>query len=205
MDIIKDISIYLPQYLSAEDKDVLKSELRAFVEKGTLNSIYTSANVGKNYFLQGDCIDNFIYFNLPDVEGRQVKVMLLSNTCDMSKDNTRLNDPRVLYAPVINLKKYEDLLLRTHDKGKVDNHIKDIKGQRVTQAMFIPQGAKLEYDAVVFFDRTINMPLSKIDVEDKCNEKVFTFSDFGFYLFLFKLSLHYTRIKEGVHRLQDED
>jgi len=36
--------------------------------------------------------------------------------------------------------------------------------------------------------------------DELLRNRLFTLSDYGFYLFLFKLSLHLTRIREGVSR-----
>ncbi len=44
MDTIEDIKLYLPQYLSSSEKDVLIKELRKFPTNGTKDTIYTSCN-----------------------------------------------------------------------------------------------------------------------------------------------------------------
>lgn len=34
-------------------------------------------------------------------------------------------------------------------------------------------------------------------------KKIFTLSNYGFYMFLVKLSIHFTRVREGVDRLAE--
>ncbi|MCQ2976348.1 MAG: hypothetical protein MJ211_16220 [Bacteroidales bacterium] len=199
--ITEDISLYLPQYLSANEKDSLKKELGEFSKNGTQKNIYTNALDKANYLLQGDGICNVQYCNFPNTEIRQIPVLLLSNTCDMSLDNKRINPCRVSFAPLINLEKYQNqLLISLKDKDRVESHINDIKKQHITQILYLPKGGKLEYEALVFFDMAISLPLNDELVKNMCENKLFTLSDFGFYLFLLKLSVHFTRVKEKIGR-----
>jgi hypothetical protein len=136
---------------------------------------------------------------------KEVPALLLSNTCDMSVDNKRMNLSRIMYAPILNFDKYEKSLRKNFPKDKVDNHLKDIREQHVSQILFLPKGGNLAYDGIVFFDRAISLPLSEDVVNGMCGRKLFTFSNFGFYLFLLKLSIHFTRIQEKIDRSTGED
>lgn len=59
--------------------------------------------------------------------------------------------------------------------------------------------------ALSFFDRAISLPLTEDIVKNMCGNKLFTLSNFGLYLFLFKLSVHFTRIQERIDRTTGED
>lgn len=204
-NITEDISLYLPQYLSAEEKDSLKKELGNFTQNGTQKSIYTSALSSAEYLLQGDGVSEIDYCNFPDTTIKKAPVLLLSNTCDMSLENRRMNPCRITFVPLLNLNKYKESLCERFDQERIESHINDIKNQHITQILFLPQGGKLEYDAIAFFDMSISLPLNETIVKDMCDKKLFTLSDFGFYLLLLKLSMHFTRIKEKISRTSGID
>lgn len=200
MEIVNDIKLYLPQYLSANEQRRLREELAEFPMDGTKGTIYTNFLKDAVYLLQGDGIDSMPYISFPNMEKKEVPVVLLSNTCDMSVSNKRMNLSRIMYAPIINFAKYEERLKQQFPREKVENHLKDIREQHISQILFLPQGGKLAYDGIVFFDRAISLPLSEELVNDMCKRKLFTFSNLGFYLFLLKLSIHFTRIQEKIDR-----
>ena len=125
----------------------------------------------------------------------------------MSTDNARLYSSRIIYAPILQFEKYCKGLMAKYpeDKQRVISHLNAVKNQQITQALFIPKGGKLTYDGLVFFDRSVNIPLDHEVVKEMCNKKLFTLSDFGFYLFLLKLSIHFTRVQEKIDRSTGED
>jgi hypothetical protein len=205
MELAEDIKLYLPQYLSDDEQKRLREELAKFPMDGTKETIYTNALKNADYLLQGDGIDSMPFISFPDLKIKEVPALLLSNTCDMSVDNKRMNLSRIMYAPILNFDKYEKSLRKNFPKDKVDNHLKDIREQHVSQILFLPKGGNLAYDGIVFFDRAISLPLSEDVVNGMCGRKLFTFSNFGFYLFLLKLSIHFTRIQEKIDRSTGED
>lgn len=105
-------TLYLPQYLSDKEQSRLREELSQFPMDGTKDTIYTSALQDADYLLQGDGIGMVPYLNFPDLTIKEVPVLLMSNTCDMSTENKRMNDSRIMYSPIIRLDKYEQLLKR---------------------------------------------------------------------------------------------
>jgi hypothetical protein len=207
MELAEDIKLYLPQYLSADEQKRLREELAKFPVDGTRGTIYTNALKDADYLLQGDGIALMPYASFPDSEIKNVPAVLLSNTCDMSADNIRMNHSRIMYAPILNFDKYGEGLKAKfpEDKDKVDHHLKDIRKQHISQILFLPKGGNLAYDGIVFFDRAISVPLSEEVVNEMCKRKLYTFSNFGFYLFLLKLSIHFTRIQEKIDRSTGED
>lgn len=203
MELIQDISLYLPQYLSSPEKDSMREELRNFPTDGTKSTIYTCALKNADYLLQADGIDNLLYCNFPDTKIGKVHGILFSNTCDMSVENKRLNDCRIMYAPILRLDKYIEGLLGKFEKKRVEDHINDIKSQSVSQIMYLPEdttGIGIDFDGIIFFDRVISIPLSNQRTEEFVQNRIFTLSNFGFYLFLLKISYHFTRVKERIDR-----
>lgn len=204
-ELDEEIKKYLPRYLSDAELGRLKDELAKFPTDGTKGTIYTHALANADYLLQGDCIGGMDYVAFPNLKIGQVNGILLSNTCDMSTENKRMNPCRIMYAPVLNFDKYAEKLRKDFSEERVNNHLKDVKAQLISQILYLPKGGKLSYDGIVFFDRAISVPLSEDRVKDMCKRKLFTLSNFGFYLFLFKMSVHFTRIQERIDRTTGED
>lgn len=203
MDLIQNIRLYLPQYLSSQEKDSLREELLNFPTDGTKSTIYTCALKKVDYLLQSDGIGSMPYCNFPNTKIGEVPGIIFSNTCDMAVENKRLNDCRIMYAPILRLDKYRNGLLDKYDRERVENHINDIKSQTVSQIMYLPKdlsGIGMKYDGIVFFDRVISIQLSDEITEEFVKKRIFTLSNYGFYLFLLKISYHFTRIKEKIDR-----
>lgn len=200
----EEVKRYLPQYLSSKAQQELFEELKQF-PKNIDQRIYIS-QAEYETILQGDGVHNLLYINLPDTNIGKVPGMILSNTCDIDQSNERLMPSRMVYTPIFNLAKYEQALIRAHvETGKkthqsITSHISDIKRQYVSHIFYLPKGGRLENDSIVFFDRLNNCPSDSISSCDLPTRRIFTLSDYGFYLFLFKLSVHFTRIREGVCR-----
>ncbi len=207
--IPEEISIYLPRYLSDTSKNILIKELSKFPTDGTKDVVYTSALKQVDYLLQGDGIDNVPYISFPNTDVGDIPAILLSNTCDMSTDNERLNPCRIMYAPIVRLEKYKSILCEKGIENKrVEQHIKDIKLQHITQILYLPKGNAgigLSYEGIVFFDRAISIPLDEKTNRKFVSNKLFTLSDFGFYLFLLKLSYHLSRVQERIDRKEGKD
>ena len=146
------------------------------------------------------------YLNFPNTDVHLVDAILMSNTCDMSTENKRLNKCRIMYAPIIRYDKYAAMLEKSSIPAtRIVNHLEDIKAQKVSQILYLPKGGKMDYEGIVFFDRAISLPLTSEIVESKCADKLFTLSNFGLYLFLLKMSIHFTRIQERINRTTGED
>lgn len=200
MNILENLSIYLPKYLSEESTKVLLEELKQFPTDGTKDTIYTRALTNSKAIYQGDGITEMDIVNLPDTHTKKTPAMVLSNTCDVHSGNKRFFSSRICYAPIIALSKYKDLLLNSFSIEQVDSHIKDIKRQVITQIFYLPKGAGLQEESIVFLDRINNISNKVIKSEELQTRRIFTLSDYGFYLFLLKISIHFSRIPEKVDR-----
>jgi len=108
----------------------------------------------------------------------------------------------VSYCPLIQFKKYINLLSRAgiSDK-KIEEHSHDIQTQRITQILYLPAGAQMNEDHIAFLDRTCHANTNIFFESDVVTQRKASFNNFGFYLFLLKLSIHFTRIREGVDRV----
>lgn len=201
-DLFGDIKNYLPKYLSAEATAKLFAELDQF-PKNIDDRLY-SRKVGKEQdIFQGDGLDSLWVVNLPDQKVGKARVMVLSNTCDISRGNKRILPPSINYCPIVSLSKFRRVMEEGGKKfgaGQVENFISDIKGQRVSTIFFLPKNAKLGEDSIALLDRFTHCDSRHCNIDQLIVNRLFSLSNYGFYLFLFKLSIHLTRIREETDR-----
>jgi hypothetical protein len=197
---LEDIRLYLPKYLSPKSTDNLFEELKQFPENID-KRLYSKVHEYKDKILQGDGLINLPVINLPESTIKDVPVMVISNSCDNDPENSRFFDSRVCYCPVFKLNKYKNILLESGEKSdKVDSHISSIRKQRIAQIFYLPSGAGLEEESFVFFSKVVSCDSDIIFQEKKNKNKIFSLSNYGIYLFVFKLSIYFTRLNEGIDR-----
>lgn len=200
----EDVKKYLPQYLCDESQKILFKELASF-PNNIDDRLYSQVLQKEGIIYQGDGIDGMLVVNLPSPEVKPLPSMVLSNTCDIYSGNERLFTPRIVYAPIFNLGKYRLKITEEYkDEKDQEKHTEDfinsIKKQLNTSIFYLPKGAGLKNDSIVFLDRLNNYPSYDMTADDIKQRKLFTLSDYGFYLFLIKLSIHFTRVRENVER-----
>lgn len=199
--IDETLKIYLPKFLSAESEKELFEGIKSFPENID-SRIYTSYLENSNYIYQGDGIKDMLVINLPEPLIKPTPSIILSNTCDIDIENQRMFPSQIVYAPILNLEKYIKTLLTKGNKSmdQIDAHVRSIKKQEITQIFYLPKlEGKLE-ESLVFLDRILNISNKFIPRDNLKNNRLFTLSDYGAYLFLLKLSIHFTRIKDKVER-----
>ncbi len=196
---IEDIRMYLPKYLSAPAEDDLFAELQKFPEN--MDKLYTTYRKDDPVIYQGDGIEGLLVINLPETEIRPTRAMVLSNTCDIGPDKKVVWPNCIVYSPILNLSKYmEQVSLKRPDKDFLLSHEGAIKKQRISSVFYLPKGGGLNNDSLMFFDRVVSCSRKSIENLAIQKSRLFTLSNFGLYLFLFKLSIHFTRIREGIDR-----
>ena len=203
MIALDDIRIFLPKYLSEESTINLFNQLNQF-PLNIDSRFYSNIFSYQNNILQGDGLDGMLLVNLPDMKIGEGKAIIISNSCDIDSSNPRLVASSICYCPIFNLNKYEVMLKTKYPDlsgEKIPQHIQDIRAQRVSQIFFLPALGKLKEDSFFFFDRICSYDSTSIDRTSLGSKKIFTLSNYGFYLFLFKLSIHFTRIRESVDRI----
>ena len=199
---LEDLRIYLPKYLSAESEKSLHAEIKSFLANSWPNKYYTSRLQHENIVFQGDAIQDLPFTNHPDSTERLTTCMVISNTCDIDLANKRPLPTLVSYCPIIKLSKYKSLLSAQSaaDSKSIDDHIDAIKRQENTSIFFLPSAGSISEDSIVLFDRPTHYPNNFINRQELEKQRLFTLSDFGAYLLLLKLSVHFTRIKDKVDR-----
>ena len=97
--------------------------------------MYTSM-LDKNVIFQGDGLKKMPIIDLVNIERgvKNVSCLILSNTCDMDLSNSRMFPASIMYAPIINLTTYISVLQKQGvNSSKIENHISDLKQQKITQ------------------------------------------------------------------------
>ncbi len=83
------------------------------------------------------------------------------------------------------------------DGVKIKSCLTNMKAQRVTNVFYLTADGLLDEDHVALLNGLQSMP---IEIHGQAADKLFTLSMAGFYLFVFKLSVHFCRLHEDVDR-----
>jgi hypothetical protein len=202
---VSEIEKYLPYYLTDKERQSLLQEIKDFPDNIDQRFFTTYLKDEKSIF-QGDGYSDFLFVNLPDPKVGKLPAIVISNTCDIDQENKRLSPKRIVYAPIFQLKKYRQKLIKDHvETGvetleSIDSHIQAIKKQYVTDIFYLPPNEAIPHDSIVILDRLNNLPANSLTPDEIVENRLFTLSDFGFYMFLVKLSIHFSRVKEEVQR-----
>ena len=201
MTSFEDIKKYLPQYLSDSDTKQLFSALKDF-PNNIDERFYSNYNLDDNILYQGDCLKDIPAFKLPNTHSKLSQSIAISNTCDMDLNNSNerpWNTQRILFSQIILLEKLEKELCQRFPKDKVTNYINSIKKQKITNTFYLPKSKNLD-EAIVFFDYTNSFDIDFIERDGLKEKRLVSLSNYGFYILLIKLSIHFTRIQEKVQR-----
>jgi len=197
---LEDLRTYLPKYLSAENFDQLIAQLRDY--PANIHKRMFTSGLEPDIIYQGDALNNMPVVEIEhlDYGVKHRPCMVVSNTCDMDVANKRMYPTRIVYTPLIDLGKYEKLLAQYgYSEEKISNHISDVKSQRISNMFYLPSTGDFG-ESIVFLDRLLNVSQNYVDRNEVQSKRLFSLSDYGFYLFVFKLSIHFSRIREGVNR-----
>jgi hypothetical protein len=171
IDFTKSLFPSIDPYIAEE----VKNSLKQFEENGGRYKCFTNRSF--SFFSQGDIIDKLKFIKVNDsgqIIEKELKALLLSNTCDAE------NDDVLLCAPLISLTSL-----------KVDQDT--LKKNRIYKLLYFPG---YRYDDYVV-DLSLVSSFSKVLInkllENEIIKKEASLSDFGYYLFLSKLTVHFMR------------
>ncbi len=194
-----ELEVFLPAYLSPENEQSLLENLTDFPENID-SRFYEFQNKEPQIIYQGDGIKQLMYISLPSMVHKLNDSIILSNTCDLDQRNLRMAKTSILYAPIIKLENYIGMLGKLRYKPEqIQSHISDIKKQRITQIFYLPASHDIQ-ESIIFFDKICHCDSEVISRETLGSVRIFSLSQYGFYLLLFKLSIHFTRLHESVDR-----
>ncbi len=196
-----DLHDIIPKYLTAETTKTLIESLSAFPENID-KRLYSSANIDTELLCQGDGIDDLLVVEVPSLRTKRAPCMIMSNTCDIDPSNERLFSTSIIYTPIIKLEAYRKFLTSEGICANqvLEDHLKAIRSQRVTQIFYLPKFSAAFEEGIVFYDRLVSCASDAVDRASLSMKRLFTLSQYGHYLFLLKLSIHFTRMNEGIDR-----
>lgn len=200
----------LPPYLHEVEKGRIRSALSQFTEEGEINYSNFYTTNGPQYLMQADILSSVkgIMWDeqTGDVQNGYNPAMLISNSCDVSSENTRsLNQKDVLFAPIIPLEEYiADCEAAGTTQGQLTSFINVLKRQEHTNIFYLPPNPKNSREYLVRFDRIYWLPIYHLtdSIADVPQSRFISLSTWAWYLFIVKLSLHTCRVPETVERPQ---
>lgn len=193
---LEDIREQIPAYLTRPQQEGLVRALSQFP-----NRIDYYLDRYPNEMLQGDGWSNLDLMQFETGARKSVKGILLSNSCDIDDGNIRALPARLLFCPLIRLAQYEALLGQAGIDGRaIDSKLLAIREQAVTSIFYLPAGAGLDEEHIALLDDVHTVPVQHVRQGLEQRRKLFTLGMTGFYLFLFKLSVHFCRFHENVER-----
>jgi len=210
-DTLELIRTFLPKYLTPDELDDLFQVVKEkFPLADNPNLIYTELD--DNYY-QGDCIIDipFAVFNKGEFKTIYNAGIITSNTCDISPENKRDVLPNVHFSFIYSLAEYIAILKKKNiSQKKIDSFKEALKYNRISNLFYLPKyeknGHTIMEESFVRFDSTVSIPIDILHGEpyDKKylpgGDRILSFNNYGFYLFLIKISIHYCRFREGVFR-----
>lgn len=192
---LESIRDQIQPYLSQKDKDTLVNALASFPRH-----IEYYIEKYRTELLQGDGWNSVEVLNFDSGERKLIKALLLSNSCDVDPENKRSLPMKLTFASMIKLANYKKILIAAGlDQKVIDSKLQSIREQRLTSLVYFPKGGELEDEYVALLDDIHTVPYASF-VKKEQKQKLFTLSNVGFYLFVFKLSVHFCRLHEEVLR-----
>lgn len=197
---LDEMQLFLPSYLSASNKKELFEQLAKFADDGSWQP-YGAGSVYPEHLLQGDATRDLWFVQLPKTETKQSTGLILSNTCDVDTENDRKIPANVVYCPLIEEQRFESFVTRHYGSEEAAScFLKDSRAQGTTNVIYFPKASPTDTAYYALLDRICHISRNSLPVDFAGKSKVFTLSQVGFYLFLIKISIHFTRLQEGITR-----
>jgi hypothetical protein len=114
--------------------------------------------------------------------------------------NPRVHDSKVLFAPLIKLSGFQQLLDQAgKSEEQINSTMESIRRQTTTYIFYLPPISGTMDESIILLDDIYNQPLQ--DFLKTKENRLFTLNQYAFYILLIKLSIHFCRFQEGVSRL----
>ena len=194
--LLEQLRIFLPKYLSPSEQKELWEELRAFPSP---RGFYLPSDDVMPDLLQGDGWRGFVAIDVVSGERKSTRGIILSNSCDIDLSNSRTLLPNLIFSPLISLAAYSARLTSAGlEPTKIESLIETIRRQEVSNIFFLPAMSYGPDESVVLLDTVHVQPVQMF--VDGTRTRLFRLNQVAFYVFLIKLSIHFTRLQEGVKR-----
>lgn len=214
-DNLKLIEKFLPKYLTPEQTENLMSNVQNYFPFSTDPGLIYTRSLDTDIYYQGDVIKDipFSIFHDGKFSTSYFSGIIMSNTCDISTNNSRLDTPNMQFATIFSLAEYIKILKeKSISEERINSFKAALKENRITNLFYLPKwdngSISILEDSFIRFDLNVTLPSRIFHKKDSLYDKeyaqkgdrLFSFKNYGFYLFLIKLSIHYCRFQEGVFR-----
>ncbi len=173
------------------------------------SKFYSSYPEQTSVITQGDVLQELNFINLPDTEVITGRGLVLSSTCDIELKNDRKFPSRIIYAPLVKLESYKQMLEdemdgqnKKYTPAKIEGHLNSLRKQKVGQVFYLPAGGYLEEEALVFFDTLCSCDNEQVSRDNLLDVRVLSLSAYGWHIFLEKLGLFFTRLTNDTVELR---
>lgn len=199
-----DLLKAFPSYLTDATRESLNDELTNFLENPAIkNDPFSSYD--NDFFLQGDILRRVPTPGWKD--GRfatfdEGNCIVLSNTCDIDTNNTRMTPLDCVLAPIFSIEKYQNSLRRrNYSENKIQSFCNTLMDYRVSNLFFLPIDEEFKYSRegkgyFVSLDKAFSLPRDILSVA----QRVRSFNQFASYLFTFQISINFCRFHDKVDR-----
>lgn len=187
----------IPYYLTQPQKEGLVKALEDFPEG--INYYLSNYPVDlKAAALQGDVFKGLTIYGPRG--SKEAKGIILSNSCDIDTNNKRDFPMRAVFAPLVNLATLVESLQKAGiPQDKIDTKLDAMKKQLVTNIVYLPSCDTIP-ESIIFLDDVYQVSTEELRQSLESSNKILTLSQVGFYILLFKLSIHFCRFHEDVAR-----
>jgi hypothetical protein len=212
------IKTYLPKYLSPELQEKLLDFIKLEFPYSKNPEVMYSILPDRSVYYQGDGITEILFpwlnQKLQSFDVLNFDAIIVSNTCDIevSVNNRKFVDNRVVFSAIFKVSDYiEQLKEDGRSQNEIQSFLVSLRNNEISNLFYLPAMAnnneiKIE-ECFVQFDLTTSHSLdyfsdASIFNKEYCplGDRMFSLSNYGFYLFIIKLSIHYCRFREGVFR-----
>jgi len=198
--LLEQLRIFLPKYLTPSEQKELWEELRAFPSP---KGFYLPHAEVEPDLLQGDGWKGFIAIDVVTSQRKETRGIILSNSCDIDLSNDRTALPNLIFAPLISLAAYSARLEAADvERSRILSQLETIRRQEVSNVFFLPSMSYGPEESIVLLD-TVHVQPVRMFV-DGSRTRLFRLNQVAFYAFLIKLSIHFTRLQEGVKRFSSQ-
>lgn len=180
------------------------------------SKFYATYTEYANNILQGDGIKELKFIQLPDEEVSSGVGIVISNSCDIEQENKRKFSTRIIYAPLMKLEAYSDMLKnakkedasgkpttqKKYTQKEIDTHLEDIRKQRIGQIFYLPKCQSLNGEAIVFFDNLCSTDNDSVSRDNLTDSRMFSLSAYGWHVFLERLAHFFTKLSEETVELR---
>lgn len=190
----ENLAAFFPYYLTEERKRGLLAALRDIPSRRYFASINDPEP------LQGDGWRGLEILRFSDGTRDRIKGLVLTNSCDLAGGSKRVTPSQLNFVPLVAMKNYLGLLAASAvSEERIAQHSQDVRAQLITDLFYLPPDQTLAEEHIAVLSDVHTIPMAAFD-KDTSKARLFSLSDVGFYLFVFKLSVHFCRLHESIDR-----